>query len=138
MKPAFEIIDHTADIGIVVNAPDLGHLFSKAALGLFSLITDVNKVKAKFKRHIELSAGDAEELLVEWLNELIYIFEVEHVVFCRFNISEISDNTLIAICMGEKINKKHTIEREVKAATYHMLHIIKSKEGLRVQIIFDL
>ncbi len=138
MAPDFKIIDHTADIGIAVHAADLGDLFAKAALGLFNLITYVYRIKPEIKRKVEIMAADTEELLVEWLNELIYIFEVEHVLFCDFNILEISENSLNAICTGEKINQKHIIKREVKAATYHMLHITRVKDEFRARIIFDL
>ena len=138
VKP-FEIIDHTADIGIVVYGADLKQVFANAALGLFNLMADLDGLKESVKREVELSSEDTEVLLVEWLNELIYIFEVEHILFKRFEINELSNNSLKATCFGEKINpKQHRIKRQVKAATYHMLHLNKDNGNYKVQIIFDI
>ena len=138
MQKPFEIINHTADIGLVVYGNDIKQIFSRAATGLFSLITDVEQIKAGIERQIELSSQDMESLLVDWLNELIYIFEVEHMLFKRFEINSLEDNRIRAVCTGEKINRQHRIYREVKAATYHTLSIKKYNHGLRAKVIFDL
>jgi SHS2 domain-containing protein len=138
MKP-FEVIDHTADIGLIVYGTDLKQVFSNAALGLFNLIADLDNVKEDIKRDVELSAEDAEVLLIEWLNELIYIFDVEHILFKRFEINDLHGNELKATCYGEKVKPgHHKLKREVKAATYHMLNLIKDKGSYKVQIIFDI
>ena len=138
VKP-FEVIDHTADIGIVVYGADLKQVFANAALGLFNLMADLDGLKENVKHEVGLSSEDTEVLLVEWLNELIYIFEVEHILFKRFEINELSNNSLKATCFGEKINpKQHRIKREIKAATYHMLHLNKDDGNYKVQIIFDI
>ena len=138
VKP-FEVIDHTADIGIVVYGADLKQVFANAALGLFNLMADLDGLKESVKREVELSSEDTEVLLVEWLNELIYIFEVEHILFKRVEIKELSNNSLKATCFGEKMNpKQHRIKREIKAATYHMLHLNKDDGNYKVQIIFDI
>ena len=138
MKP-FEIIDHTADIGIVAYGADIKQVFANAALGLFNLMADLDNLKEDTKRQIELSAEDVEVLLVEWLNELIYISDVEHIIFKRFEINELSNTQLRAICFGEKIKSgQHKLKREIKAATYHMLRLNKENGSYKVQIIFDI
>jgi SHS2 domain-containing protein len=138
VKP-FEIIDHTADIGIVAYGADIKQVFANAALGLFNLMADLDNLKEDVKREIELSAEDVEVLLVEWLNELIYISEVEHIIFKRFEINELSNTQLKATCFGEKIKPgQHRLKREIKAATYHMLRLDKEDGGYKVQIIFDI
>ncbi len=138
MKP-FEVIDHTADIGIIVYGTDLKQVFANAALGLFSLIADLDNVKEHIKRDVEISAEDPEVLLVEWLNELIYIFDVEHILFKRFEIKELESNIIKATCYGEKVKAgHHKLKREVKAATYHMLKLNKENGTYKVQIIFDI
>lgn len=138
VKP-FEIIDHTADIGIVAYGADIKQVFANAALGLFNLMADLDNLKEDTKRQIELSAEDVEVLLVEWLNELIYISDVEHIIFKRFEINELSNTQLRAICFGEKIKSgQHKLKREIKAATYHMLRLNKENGSYKVQIIFDI
>ncbi len=138
MKP-FEIIEHTADIGIVAYGTDIKQVFANAALGLFNLMADLDNLKESVKREIELSAEDVEVLLVEWLNELIYISEVEHILFKRFEINELSNTRLKATCFGEKIKAgQHRLKREIKAATYHMLKLNKENGTYKVRIIFDI
>ncbi len=138
MKP-FEIIEHTADIGIVAYGADIKQVFANAALGLFNLMADLGNLKEGVKREIELSAEDIEVLLVQWLNELIYISEVEHVLFKRFEINELSNTRLKAACFGEKIKAgQHRLKREIKAATYHMLKLNKENGSYQVRIIFDI
>ena len=137
-KP-FEIIDHTADIGIVAYGADTKQVFVNAAIGLFSLIADLDEVNEDIQHDLELSAEDEEFLLVEWLNELIYTFDVEHIIFKRFEIDELAGNRIKVRCFGEKFKpKKHTLKREIKAATYHMLRLTKSDTGYQVQVIFDI
>jgi protein archease len=138
VKP-FEIIEHTADIGIVAYGADIKQVFANAALGLFNLMADLDNLKEGVKREIELSAEDVEVLLVQWLNELIYISEVEHVIFKRFEIIELSNTRLKATCFGEKIKAgQHRLKREIKAATYHMLKLNKENGTYKVRIIFDI
>jgi SHS2 domain-containing protein len=137
-KP-FEIIDHTADIGIIAYGADMKQVFANAALGLFNLMADLDEFKEDIRRELQISAEDVEVLLVAWLNELIYIFDVEHVIFKRFEINELTSTQIKARCFGEKIKpRQHKLKREIKAATYHMLKINKEEGGYKVQVIFDI
>ena len=137
-KP-FEIVDHTADIGIVAYGADIKQVFANAALGLFNLMADLDDFKEDLQRELELSAEDVEVLLIEWLNELIYIFDVEHIIFKRFEIEKLTSTQVKARCFGEKIKPgQHKLKREIKAATYHMLRISKDDGTYKVQVIFDI
>jgi len=139
VEKTFEIIDHTADIGIISYGADIEQVFSNAARGLFSLITELDDIKEDLQREILLSSQDRESLLVEWLNELLYIFDVEHMVFIRFEFDLLSENEVKARCFGNKINPaKQKIKREVKAATYHMVAINKENNGYNARVIFDI
>ena len=132
-------MDHTADIGIAAYGADIKELFINAATGLFSLMVDLNTVKEDTEREVKLTAEDEETLLVEWLNELIYIFDVEHLLFKRFQIDGLNGNQVKARCFGEKVDQsRHRLERAIKAATYHMLRITKSDIGYEVTVIFDI
>ncbi len=137
-KP-FEVIDHTADIGIIAYGADIKQVFANAALGLFTLMADTDDFKEDIERELKLSAEDVEVLLVEWLNELIYIFDVEHIFFRRFEVDELTSTQIKARCFGEKVKtSQHKLKREIKAATYHMLKINKEDVGYKVQVIFDI
>ncbi|MFC2005324.1 archease [Chloroflexota bacterium] len=138
MEKEFEILNHTADVGIIAYGSDMKEAFANAAKGLFSLITELGDVEEIEHRDIELTVPDQESLLVGWLNELIYLFDAENVLFKRFDIVQLSDTYLKAISYGQKVDSsRHELKTGVKAATYHMLNIDKS-DGSRVQVLFDI
>jgi SHS2 domain-containing protein len=132
----FLLIEHTADMGLVAYGKSLAEAFANAAYGLFSLIVEPNKVKEKESRKVTVQAQDTEGLLFNWINELIYIFEVERLLFKSFDITEFTGQSLEATCWGEKYDpSRHQLKTGVKSATYHMLKVDGKKN--RVQVIFD-
>ena len=138
MEKEFEILNHTADVGIIAYGADMNEAFANAAKALFSLITDLDDVEEVTHRDIELTAPDQESLLVEWLNELIYLFDAENMLFKRFDIAQLSDTHLKARSYGSKADSsRHKLKMGVKAATYHMLKIDKSN-GIKAQVLFDI
>ena len=138
MRNGFEIIDHTADVAIAAYGADMKKAFSNAAVGMFSIMTDIKKVNETVARDVEVTADELKDLLVSWLNELLFICEVEKTLFKRFEISELNETRMLAKCYGEKINlKRHKFKAEIKAATYHMLEI-EEGNGIRVQVLFDI
>ena len=138
MVKDFEIVNHTADVGIIAYGADMSQAFANAARGLFSLITELDDVAEVLYRDTELTAADEESLLVEWLNELIFLFDVENILFKRFDITQLNNTQLKARSYGEKVDSaKHKLKTGVKAATYHMLKISKG-DGCKVQVLFDI
>ena len=138
MDKEFEVLNHTADVGIVAYGADMNEAFANAAKGLFSLITELDDVEEEMHRDIELTAPDQESLLVEWLNELIYLFDAEQIIFKRFDITQLDNTHLKARSYGHKVDSsRHKLKTGVKAATYHMLEIDKSN-GSKVQVLFDI
>ena len=138
MGKEFEIVNHTADVGIIAYGADMKETFANAARAMFSLITELDEVEEVLHRDTKLSAPDEESLLVEWLNELIYLFDTENIIFSRFDITRLDDTHLRARSYGEKVNgSKHKLKTGIKAATYHMLKIDKSNGG-KVQVLFDI
>jgi len=134
----FEIIDHTADAGIAAYGSDIKEAFANAAYGMFSLIAELDDVKEDVCREVTVEAIDREALLVNWLNELLYLSDVERVIFCRFDIKELEQNRLEATAYGEKLDtSRHLLKTEVKAATYHALKI-ENDNGCRIKVIVDL
>ncbi len=123
-------------MGLVAYGKSPAEAFANAAYGLFSLIVEPNKVKEKESRKVTVQAQDAEGLLFNWINELIYIFEVERLLFKSFDITEFTGQSLEATCWGEKYDpSRHQLKTGVKSATYHMLKVDGEKN--RVQVIFD-
>lgn len=134
----FEVIEHTADTGIVAYGTDMSEAFSNAAYGMFSLMADLKQVREETSRYIEAEAGDAESLVVSWLNELLYVFDVERIVFKRFDILEMTGTRLRADAYGGKADaSRHRLKSGVKAATYHMLKVVERRDGCSIRVIFD-
>ena len=138
MDNKFEILDHTADTGIIAYGIDLKQAFENAALGMFSLITDLASIENDQVRRIDINAPDRDDLLVSWLNELIYLFDVHNLIFSKFNIIQLDESILSALAHGEKVDlSRHEIRTGIKAATYHMLKIDENNM-CRVQVLFDI
>lgn len=130
----FELLEHTADTGLIAYGYDLAEAFANAAYGLFSIMAELDGVREVESRTMTVSAEDVEGLLFNWLNELIYVFEVENRLLKRFDIIEFDEHQLKAVCWGEKYNpSRHQLKLGVKSATYHMLKVDKNK----VRVIFD-
>ena len=133
----FDIIEHTADVGIAAYGANLKEAFANAAYAMFSLIADLENVRENVRRHIEVQADDREGLVVSWLNELLYIFDVERTIFKRFEVTELGETSLKAEGYGEPLDQsRHSLRGGIKAATYHMLKIEKN-DGYTVRVIFD-
>ena len=132
----FEFIEHTADVGLVAYGKTLAEAFANAAYGMFSIIAGLKTVKETESRTLEISEDDYEALLFEWLNSLLYFFDVETLLLKRFDIIYLDKNRLKAVCYGEKYDSsRHRLQAGVKAATYHMLKVDEQKK--QVQVIFD-
>ena len=133
----FRLIEHTADVGLIAYGRDLAEAFANAAYGMFSIMTDLRKVREVESRTLELSEEDEESLLFEWLNRLIYIFDVEMLLFKRFEISDFGACKLKATCFGEQYDpSRHYLKTGIKSATYYMLKVDREKN--QVQVIFDI
>jgi SHS2 domain-containing protein len=134
----FDVVEHTADTGIIAYGADMQEAFANAAYGMFSLMADLRQVREETSRYIEAEAGDRESLVVSWLNELLYLFDVERIVFKRFDILELTDTRLKADAYGEKASaSRHGLRGGVKAATYHMLKVTDDRGRWSIRVIFD-
>ena len=134
----FDVVEHTADTGIVAYGSDMPEAFANAAYGMFSLMADLRQVREATSRYIEAEASDRESLVVSWLNELLYIFDAERIVFRRFDILEVTNTRLKADAYGEKVDpSRHKLRGGVKAATYHTLKVAERRERYSIRVIFD-
>jgi SHS2 domain-containing protein len=139
MQRRFEVTNHTADIGITAYGKDLAELMANAACGMLTLIVDPQTVSATLTTKIELEERDNVTLLVVWLNTLLYELDVNSLLFKEFDIVISGETKLSAACRGERLDlDKHRLIREVKAATYHNLDIIREKDIYSASIIFDI
>jgi SHS2 domain-containing protein len=132
----FEELDHTADVGIRAYGATLEELFANAAAGMSSLITDLDRVVPKGEVVVRVKGEDMGELLVNWLQELLFLHETQHLLLCEFDVT-LDGLALNARARGEGIDKgRHELKLAIKAVTYHNLKIDPAK-GV-AEIIFDI
>ena len=135
----FEILDHTADIGIIVHGENLKALFENAGEAFFHLITDLRKVRRRTERRIDIGGESLDRLMVDWLSELLYLHDVENLLFKGFKVESVGEDGLRAMVKGEPFQEGvHVIKTGVKAVTYHQIEVRQENGRWRAQIIFDL
>lgn len=136
----YEFINHTADLGIKVRGETLAELFVNSAFAMFDIMMeDIRKVKSAKKVRIKIPGGEKEDLLFDWLRELLSRFNIDKLVFSRFDILKLTDEGLEAAVKGEKLDfSRHELKTELKAVTYHGLEVNKTKNNWEAQVIFDI
>lgn len=128
--------DHTADLCIHVWGADLADLFTTAARGMFALVTDIDTVPMTVSHLVRLEALDVEMLLVDWLNELLYLAEQDQpAAYIEYDFDALTSTALQARVIGGPVGTYHTY---IKAATYHNLEIQETAEGFETEIVFDI
>lgn len=126
-------VEHTADWGLEVWAPGLPALIEEAARGMFELMGVVISEESRCHRQLEIGADDREQLLVSFLEELLFIADSEDLAFDGFMLNLVETNLLARLEGGFIVER----EKEIKAVTYHYLEIEETGRGLETRIIFD-
>ena len=134
----YEQIPHTADIAVRVYGKDPRDLFANAAYALFDVIADIEGLEKSVSVDIEAKGSNPEEVLVSWLDELLYNFYSKGIIFCDFEIASLDDKLLVAKASGRHLGEnRNRLKTEIKGITYHNLEIKESETGYTVEIIFD-
>jgi SHS2 domain-containing protein len=126
-------VEHTADWGLEVWAPDLPGLMEEAARGMFELMGVEVSEESRCHRQLEIGADDREQLLVSFLEELLYVADAENLAFDGFMLKLVDTNLLARLEGGSIVSRN----KEIKAVTYHRLAIKKTRRGLKTSIVFD-
>jgi SHS2 domain-containing protein len=136
---SFEYLDHAADLGIRVRAPTPEQLFQTAGHALMNWIGPAPRSGAEQECEITLSSGDLEELLVRWLQELLYLFQERHRYFAGTDQMEVTTTGLrAAVRLRHWDETAGEFYHEVKAVTYHKLRIAREEEGWVATVIVDI
>jgi SHS2 domain-containing protein len=131
-------MDPTADCGIQVFGKDLKALFENAGLALFDLIADISLVKSGFEYPIQVSGSDWQDLMVNWLRELLYFWTGKDLLVKEIEVTEILEFQLSARIRVDTFNAaQHRLNHEIKAVTYHRIQVTPSPTGWEATVIFD-
>jgi len=135
----WQLFDHTADVGLRIDAPTRAELFEEAARALTSLLVDdPDTVEARETHRFALEAADPEDLLFDWLQALLVAFELRALLLTRFRVT-LEGSGLRAVASGERVDPtRHRLAHEVKALPYHGLSLRPTGGGWRAEVIVDI
>ncbi|MBM3307380.1 MAG: archease [Candidatus Eisenbacteria bacterium] len=137
-RPPYREIEHTADVGIELEAPDLASALERAAAAMFDVMTDIERVGERWRAEVRVSGTDLQNLLVRWLSELLFVAESHGVLLSRFSVRRLDGLSVEAEVAGEPLDRaKHLVRVEIKAVTYHELRIEEAGGGWAVRVVFD-
>ena len=135
----FEVLEHTADVGLRARADSLSEMFVEAALGLEDLALDRSRIEEREQYLLDADGEDLEALLVNWLNEIVYCLDGKRVAIGRIAVSSMTENRIEAVGWGEKRdNQRHEPRLVIKAATYHQLRISCDQGQWSAEVYLDI
>jgi len=137
MKP-YKTFDHTADLGLSITGASEKVLFANAAFAVFDIITDLGRVEPYETRRILVEGDSLEDLFINFLREILYLYNGERWLLKEIHIIKIDEKALEAQARGEPFDgQKHEICKEIKAVTYHQAQVHKTPDGWAARVIFD-
>ena len=136
---SFRVLEHTADVGFEATGATREEAFVNAALALQDLSVDLDSIAARDEVSIAVDGENAQELLVNWLSQILYLFDAEGWVLREFKLARLEDRGLEAVARGERFDReRHHVKLQVKAITYHQLALEKAPGGWRAQVYVDI
>lgn len=134
----YELIDHTADLGLRVFGKDPADLFIQAALALFDQIVDITVANNPKPVAVRAEGADWADLMVNWLRELLYLWNGKELLLEGVGIKSITQKEIFAHAQVVIYKPKaHLIKRDIKAVTYHQTEVKQANGGWVAQVIFD-
>jgi len=139
---SYRQIEHTGDIAVEIEAGDREALFAEALLAMTDCVTELSRVRPERRHQLRAEASDIELLLVEWLNEALYLFEVEEQILARARV-EIGESEgriqVVGEVAGETFDPgRHGLKVPIKAVTYHALRVWEEGDRWRARVVFDI
>jgi SHS2 domain-containing protein len=135
----YETFEHTADLGLQVRAANLDALFAEAGRGFLAiLVENPSDVRPRRDVKLQVEGTDKDYLFFDWLNELLYRFEIDHLLLAEFDVT-LDEGGLRAIARGEPVDPdRHHLAHEIKAITYHQLEVKHVPDGWQARVIVDI
>jgi SHS2 domain-containing protein len=136
---AFRVLEHTADIGFEAFGATPEEVFANSGRALFYLLTDLDTIQTPASVDVLVQGNSLPSLMVNWLSEILYLYDAEGWLFRNFVIDEFSESALSARAMGERFDReRHEMKLLVKAITYHQLAVEQTGHAWRSQVYVDI
>jgi SHS2 domain-containing protein len=134
----YRLIDHTADLGIEVSGGSEKELYRNAAIAVHDMIVDLRNVRPREVRKIVVEGRDREDLLINFLREILYLYNGEHWLLKKLTIGKLEVGRIEATLRGETFDRsRHGLRHEIKAVTYHQAEVWETPRGWKARVIFD-
>ncbi len=135
----YRILRRQSDLAIKVFGKSQQELFANSAFALFDLMTDVEKIHIEERLPLEAEGVDRDDLMVNWMRELLYLFQGSGYLLKEFHVQEVKDDLVRAEVRGEKFDPdRHEIQREIRSIVYHQSRMEKTGEQWTAQVIFEI
>ena len=135
----YKLINHTADLGIHVFGTDPVELFANAAFATFDMLTEIDSLKSLKTTNLRVTGDDWSDLMVNWLRELLYLWNGKELLVKKAQILALSEKELSANVELDPFDPdRHEIKIEIKAVTYHQIQVSEGPKGWEAKIIFDI
>jgi SHS2 domain-containing protein len=139
---AFRFLEHISDVYVEASGSSLEEAFVQGAYAIFETMTDIKALEARESREIKIEAEDLQALLFEWIDQFLYLFDTERLMFSKFKIKIekiASGYRLEGMCWGEKFDsEKHPARTEIKAPTYSLMEIIQKPSKITLRFVMDI
>ena len=135
---SFREFEHTADLGVEIDAASLSDLFAASGEALFALIADPEKIEIRRELPVSASADGIQELLHAWLCELLARFNLDGFVARTCTIDNLTHGRVEGRIGGEELDlQRHGFRTEIKGVTYHDFAVWQDDGKWRARVIFD-
>ena len=139
MDKPFEILEHTADVGIRAFGRELPELYENAARGMLGVLLDPASVRPAQEETVAVSGADAVDLLVVWLHEILLRFEARKLAFAQVRVSEVAEWRLVATLKGEPLDRsRQELRAEIKGVPYYGARVERAASGWVAEVYFDI
>lgn len=134
----YDYFDVAADVGVAAWGPTAEEAFRQVGLGVFALIAELEGVETREPRDVSASGETRESLLVNWVNECLYLHDIEGFIASRIEFPIFEPGRLLCRLWGEPLDAtRHRVGILVKAATYHLLTLQETATAWEIRLILD-
>jgi SHS2 domain-containing protein len=131
-------IEHTADLGLEVEAPTLALVFERAALAVLALMVDLATIEARERAAVAVEGAGLDEVLHDWLQDLVVRVQTGGIVACEVAVEHADGVRVRGVIAGERVDpSRHRLYTEIKGVTYHQLAVRERGEGWWARVILD-
>jgi len=135
----YRVTRHQSELAVRITGGSQAELFANSGFALFDVMADVDKIELKERMTLEVEGTDRDDLMVNWMRELLYLYQGSGYLLREFHIRDVRDTAVKAEVCGEKIDPdRHEVKQEIGAIAFHKSRMEKTGNQWTAQVIFEL